>query len=56
VVTRLEKRSKRFVEKAYEVHAPRVLAGIARLKDTLEDRSLPVVMLWGPDAAGDSAG
>jgi hypothetical protein len=45
VVTRLEKRGERFVEEPYEVYAPRVLAGIAGLKDTLEDRSLPLVML-----------
>ena len=34
VVTRLEKRGERFVEEPYEVYAPRVLAGIAGLKDT----------------------
>jgi hypothetical protein len=45
VVTRLEKRGDRFVEEPYEVYAPRVLAGIAGLKDTLEDRSLPLFML-----------
>jgi len=45
VVTRLEKRSDRFVEQPYEVYAPRVLAGITGLKDTLEDRSLPLFML-----------
>ena len=45
VVTRLEKRGERFVETPYEVYAPRVLAGIAGLKDTLEDRALPLVML-----------
>jgi hypothetical protein len=45
VVTRLEKRGERFVEEPYEVYAPRVLAGIAGLKDTLEDRSLPLFML-----------
>jgi hypothetical protein len=45
VVTRLEKRSDRFVEEPYEVYAPRVLAGIAGLQDTLEDRSLPLFML-----------
>jgi hypothetical protein len=45
VVTRLEKRGDRFVEEPYEVYAPRVLAGITGLKDTLEDRSLPLVML-----------
>lgn len=45
VVTRLEKRAERFVEEPYEVYAPRVLAGIAGLKDTLEDRALPLFML-----------
>ena len=34
VVTRLEKRGERFVEEPYEVYAPRVLAGIAGLKDS----------------------
>jgi len=45
VVTRLEKRGERFMEEPYEVYAPRVLAGIAGLKDTLEDRALPLFML-----------
>src|SRR5207249_4995544 len=45
VVTRLEKRGERFVAEPYEVYAPRVLAGIAGLKDTLEDRALTLVML-----------
>ena len=45
VVTRLEKRGERFVEEPYEVYAPRVLAGIAGLKDTLEDRAPSLVML-----------
>jgi hypothetical protein len=45
VVTRLERRGERFVEEPYEVYAPRVLAGIAGLKDTLEDRALPLFML-----------
>ncbi len=45
VVTRLEKRGERFVEEPYEVYAPRVLASIAGLKDTLEDRALPLFML-----------
>jgi len=45
VVTRLEKRGDRFVEEPYEGYAPRVLAGIAGLKDTLEDRALTLVML-----------
>ena len=43
-VSRQEKRGERFVEVLYEVYAPRVLAGIAGLKDTLEDRSLTLVM------------
>jgi hypothetical protein len=45
VVSRLEKRGERFVDVAYEVYAPRALAGIAGLKETLEDRSLPVFLL-----------
>ncbi len=45
VVTRLERRGERFVDVPYEVYAPRVLAGISGLKDTLEDRALPLFML-----------
>ena len=45
VVTRLERRGDRFVEQPYEVYAPRVLAGIAGLQETLEDRTLPLFML-----------
>ena len=44
-VSRQEKRGERFVEVLYEVYAPRVIAGIAGLKDTLEDRALSLVML-----------
>jgi len=44
LVTRLEKRAERFVEEPYEVYARRVLAGIAELKDTLEDRGLALFM------------
>ena len=36
---------RRLVEEPHEIYAPRVLAGIAGLKDTLEDRALTVVML-----------
>jgi hypothetical protein len=43
-VSRQEKRGDRFVEMLYEVYAPRVISGIAGLKDTLEDRSLTLVM------------
>jgi hypothetical protein len=43
-VSRQEKRGERFVEVLYEVYAPRVLAGIAGLRETLEDRSLTLVM------------
>jgi hypothetical protein len=43
-VSRQEKRGERFVEVLYEVYAPRVLAGITGLKETLEDRSLTLVM------------
>jgi hypothetical protein len=45
VVSRLEKRGEKFVEVHYEVYAPRVLAGLGGLKDTLEDRAIPVFML-----------
>jgi hypothetical protein len=44
VVTRLEKRREQFVEVPYEVYAPRVLAGIAGLRETLEDRVLSLFM------------
>jgi hypothetical protein len=44
VVTRHEKRGDQWVEQHYEVYAPRALAGIAALKDTLADRGLPVFM------------
>jgi hypothetical protein len=43
-VSRQEKRGERFVEVLYEVYAPRVIAGLAGLKDTLEDRSLGLIM------------
>jgi hypothetical protein len=43
-VSRQEKRGERFVEVLHEVYAPRILAGIAGLKETLEDRSLSLVM------------
>ncbi|MFQ5830508.1 MAG: hypothetical protein ACE5JD_15335, partial [Candidatus Methylomirabilia bacterium] len=45
VVSRLEKRGDRFPEVHYEVYAPRVLPGLTSLRDTLEDRSIPVFML-----------
>jgi len=45
VVSRQERRGERFVEVAHEVYAPRVIAGLAGLKETLEDRSLVLVML-----------
>jgi hypothetical protein len=45
VVTRLEKRGEKFMEVHYEVFAPRALAGLAGLKDTLEDRSFPLFMV-----------
>jgi len=44
-VSRQEKRGERFVEVLYEVYAPRVIAGIAGLKDNLEDRILALVMV-----------
>jgi hypothetical protein len=43
-VSRQEKRAERFVEVLHEVYAPRIIAGIAGLKDTLEDRSFTLVM------------
>ncbi len=45
VVMRLERRGERFVEIPYATYAPRALAGLSGLKDTLEDRVLPVFML-----------
>ena len=44
MVSRQEKHGERFVAVRYEVYAPRAMVGIAGLKDTLEDRSLPVFM------------
>jgi hypothetical protein len=44
VVSRLEKRGDRFEEQRYEVYAPRALAGIGRLSETLADRAIPVFM------------
>ncbi len=44
VVSRLERRGRLFVDSPSEVYAPRVLTGIAGLKETLEDRALPVFM------------
>lgn len=43
-VQRLEKRGDRFVEVSYPTYCPRALAGIARLAETLEDRSIIVFM------------
>ncbi len=45
VVARLEKRGDKFVDVGYEVYAPRALAGIASLKETLADRSIPIFMM-----------
>ena len=45
VVPRYEKRGDKMVEVPHEAYAPRVLAGIAGLKETLEDRALPLFML-----------
>ena len=45
VVTRLERQDRGFVEVPSEVYAPRVLAGIAGLKETLEDRAVPLFLL-----------
>ncbi len=44
VVTRLERRGRLFVETPCEVYAPRVLTGINGLKETLEDRAIPLFM------------
>ena len=44
VVTRMEKRGDQFVPMRYEVYAPRALAGISAIAETLEDRSLPLFM------------
>jgi Domain of unknown function (DUF3854)/Protein of unknown function (DUF3631) len=44
VVTRLEKRGETFEEQRYEVYAPRVLAGLKALKETLADRAIPIFM------------
>lgn len=43
-VQRLEKRGDRFMEISYPTYCPRALAGIARLAETLEDRSIIVFM------------
>jgi hypothetical protein len=43
-VARQEKRGERFVTVEHDCYAPRALAGIAALMDTLEDRCLSVVM------------
>ena len=44
VVTRLEKRGERFVDVQYPTYAPRALAGISRLAETLEDRAILIFM------------
>lgn len=43
-VQRLEKRGDRFMEISYPTYCPRALAGIARMAETLEDRSIIVFM------------
>ena len=45
VVTRLEPRGRLFVETPCEAYGPRALAGVAGLKETLEDRALALFML-----------
>ena len=42
-ISRQEKRGERTAEVLYEVYAPRVIAGIAGLKDTMDDRSRTLV-------------
>jgi hypothetical protein len=44
-VPRLEKQGERFVTIEYEVYAPRMIAGLMGLKDTLASRALPLVMV-----------
>jgi hypothetical protein len=44
-VPRLEKQGERFVTIEYEVYAPRIIAGLAALKETLDSRSLPLLMV-----------
>jgi hypothetical protein len=44
-VPRLEKQGERFVTVEFEVYAPRIIAGLATLKDTLQSRALPLVMV-----------
>jgi Protein of unknown function (DUF3631) len=43
-VSRMEKRGDRFIEVSYPTYAPRVLAGISKLAETLEDRSIIATM------------
>jgi hypothetical protein len=44
-VPRQEKQGERFVTVEHEVFAPRVIAGLLEIKDTLSSRSLPLVMV-----------
>jgi len=44
VVIRLEKRGDKFEEQAYPTYCPRVLAGISKLANTLEGRSITIFM------------
>ncbi len=43
-VTRMEKHGEKFVDVKYPTYAPRVLAGIKKLAETLEDRSITIIM------------
>ena len=43
-VTRLEKRGEKFIDLSYPTYCPRVLAGINRLANTLEGRSITIFM------------
>jgi hypothetical protein len=43
-VTRMEKHGDRFVAAKYPTYAPKVLAGISKLAETLEDRGIPIFM------------
>jgi Protein of unknown function (DUF3631) len=43
-VTRMEKRGDTFLEVKYPTYAPRVLAGIKKLAETLEDRAIGLMM------------
>lgn len=43
-VTRIEKRGEKFVDASYPTYCPRVLAGINKMADTLEGRSITIYL------------